>query len=208
MNTEKEKISRFILQVLPMPQQQAETIAELFKAKAFQKNDLLLKQGKICQEYYFLEDGYMRAFTYDLEENDVTTAFYSSSQIVCELSSFFKRIPSKENIQALSDCKSWYISFDELQLIFHRMPEFREFGRSILVNAVAGLKQRMLSTLHETAEERYSNLLLSNPGIFQHAPLKNIASYLGITDTSLSRIRKEFAKNKTDRSGPTYQAHG
>jgi hypothetical protein len=52
----------------------------------------------------------------------------------------------------------------------------------------------MLSTLHETAEERYGSLLRTNPDIFQHAPLKQIASYLGITDTSLSRIRKEFAR--------------
>jgi CRP-like cAMP-binding protein len=194
MNAAKEKITRFILNVLPMPQQQAETISGLFKEKDFDKNDIVFKHGKICNEYYYLEDGYMRAYTYDLEENDVTTAFYSSNQIVCELFSFFKRIPSKESIQALTDCKCWYITFDELQMIFHTMPEFREFGRTILINAIAGLKQRMLSTLHETAEERYSNLLLSNPEIFQHAPLKNIASFLGITDTSLSRIRKEFAK--------------
>jgi CRP-like cAMP-binding protein len=194
MNPAKEKITRFILNVLPMPQQQAETISELFKEKSFEKNDILFKHGRVCNEYYYLEEGYMRAYTYDLEKNDVTTAFYSSNQIVCELFSFFKRVPSKESIQALTDCKCWYITFDELQMIFHTMPEFREFGRTILINAIAGLKQRMLSTLHETAEERYSNLLVSSPDIFQHAPLKNIASYLGITDTSLSRIRKEFTK--------------
>jgi CRP-like cAMP-binding protein len=196
MNPEKGKISRFILNVLPMPQQQADSIAALFKEKAIEKDDVLLKNGKVCNEYYFLEDGYMRAYTHDLDGNDVTTAFYSSNQIVCELFSFFKRIPSRETIQALSDCKCWYITYDELQNIFHAMPEFREFGRAILINAIAGLKQRMMSTLHQTAEERYSNLLLSSPEIFQHAALKNIASYLGITDTSLSRIRKDFAKRK------------
>ena len=194
MSLQKEKISQFILNVLPMPIQQAETIAELFKEKIVEKDDIVLKSGKICNEYYFLERGYMRAYTHDLDGNDVTTAFFSSNQIVCELFSFFKRIPSKEIILALSDCKCWYITYDELQMIFHTMPEFREFGRAILINAIAGLKQRMLSTLHQTAEERYSNLLLSNPEIFQHAALKNIASYLGITDTSLSRIRKEFGR--------------
>jgi hypothetical protein len=74
------------------------------------------------------------------------------------------------------------------------MPEFREFGRTILVNAYAQLKQRMLAMIQETAEQRYAYLLQTNPDIFQHAPLKNIATYLGITDTSLSRIRKEFSK--------------
>ena len=188
------KLGQFIRQIFPMPLQQADAIVSLFKFRTFDKNEFLLKQGRSCNEYFFLEDGYMRAYTYDLDGNDVTTAFYSGNQVVCELFSFFKRIPSKENIQALSDCGTWFITFDELQQVFHAMPEFREFGRAILVNAYAGLKQRMLSTLHETAEERYSNLLRSNPDIFNHAPLKNIASYLGITDTSLSRIRKEYTK--------------
>lgn len=196
MNKTPEKLGQFIRQIFPMPLQQAEAIVSVFKFRTFDKNEFLLKQGRSCNEYFFLEDGYMRAYTYDLDGNDVTTAFYSGSQVVCELFSFFKRVPSKENIQALSDCDAWFITFEELQQVFHAMPEFREFGRAILVNAYAGLKQRMLSTLHETAEERYSNLLSSNPDIFNHAPLKNIASYLGITDTSLSRIRKEFAKSR------------
>jgi len=74
------------------------------------------------------------------------------------------------------------------------MPEFREFGRLNIINLYGILKQRMLSMLQETAEQRYSNLINSNPEVLQHVPLKYIASYLGITDTSLSRVRKEFTK--------------
>jgi CRP-like cAMP-binding protein len=194
MGQDPGKLSQFIRNIFPMPLSQAGEIVSLFKPRSFEKNEWLLKQGRPCNEYYFLEEGYMRAYTFDLDGNDVTTAFYSGNQIVCELFSFFKRIPSKENIQALSHCDTWYITFEELNGVFHAMPEFREFGRSILVNAYSGLKQRMLSMLHETAEERYGNLLRNNPDIFNHAPLKNIASYLGITDTSLSRIRKEFSR--------------
>jgi len=76
------------------------------------------------------------------------------------------------------------------------MPQFREFGRTILINTYALLKQRTLSMIRKTAEERYVHLLETNPDIFQYAQLKNIASYLGVTDTSLSRIRREFSKNK------------
>lgn len=74
------------------------------------------------------------------------------------------------------------------------MPEFREFGRSILINAYVALKQRMLSSLHETGEQRYKNLITAAPEIFQNVSLKHVASFLGITDTSLSRIRKDFSK--------------
>lgn len=195
MNTERQQLLQFILSVFPMPLQAAESIAGRFTEKTFKRQDLLLRQGRVCQEYYYLEQGYSRAFTHDLEGNDVTTAFYGPGEVVCELFSFFKRIPSKENIQALADCKTWYLEFDELQDVFHGMPQFREFGRTILIHFYANLKSRMLGMLQQTAEERYVQLLQTNPGIFKHAALKQIASYLGITDTSLSRIRKEFAKN-------------
>ena len=172
----------------------AEEIAGQFKNKNISKNQFQLLEGKICNEYLFLDKGFMRAFAHDTEGREVTTNFFSSGTIMFEVSSFFNRTRSKENILALTDCEGWYITYKELNDLFHSLPEFREFGRSILVKGFTELKTRMLSIITETAEERYALLLSSNPEIFQHAPLKNIASYLGITDTSLSRIRKEMAK--------------
>jgi CRP-like cAMP-binding protein len=191
----KNTIHRFLQSVYPMTDAHAGAIVEYFKEKTLAKNEMLFSKGKMCREYYFLEEGFIRAYTFDLEGNDTTTAFFSPGQVVCELFSFFKRIPSEENFQALTDIKTWYITYEELQHVFHAMPEFREFGRAILVNAYAALKQRMLGMIQRTAEQRYADLLQKAPDIFQHASLKNIASYLGITDTSLSRIRKEFAKS-------------
>jgi CRP-like cAMP-binding protein len=191
---ERQKLIDFIRQTFPMPLQDAEAIANGFSVKHFEKNELLVKEGKICNEYYFLDEGFARAFTHDIEGNDITTALYASNNVVCELFSFFKRVPSKESIQALTECKAWRLTFDELQDVFHSMVLFREFGRTILINSYASLKQRMLSALQETAEERYAHLIKTNPDVFQYVPLKHIATYLGVTDTSLSRIRKEFSK--------------
>ena len=136
----------------------------------------------------------MRAFAHNTEGDDVTTNFYSGNHVVFEVSSFFNRTISKENIQALTESEGWFITYEQLNKLFHALPEFREFGRHILVTGFASIKTRMLSIITDTAEERYERLLKTNPEIFQHAPLKYIASYLGVTDTSLSRIRKEFAK--------------
>jgi CRP-like cAMP-binding protein len=172
----------------------AEEIASVFSSKEIRKNEFLLKESRICNEYYFLEKGFIRAFANDIEGNDVTTNFYSSSQVVFEVNSFFNRVISKENYQAIVDCDGWYITYEQLNHLFHSMHEFREFGRSILVKGFSSLKIRMLSMITETAEQRYDALLKDNPEIFQHAALKHIASYLGITDTSLSRIRKEYSK--------------
>ncbi len=172
----------------------ASEIAATFAPKEIKRNDFLFKEGRICNDYYFLENGFIRSFAFDTEGNDVTTNFYSTGQVVFEVSSFFNRIPTKENYQAIIDCEGWHITYDQLNNLFHSLPEFREFGRSILVKGFAGLKTRMLSLITETAEQRYDTLLKTKPEIFEHAPLKHIASYLGITDTSLSRIRKEYSK--------------
>ena len=172
----------------------AEEIASLFSPKEITRNEFLAKEGRIFNDYFFLENGFIRSFAYDTEGNDVTTNFYSSGQVVFEVSSFFNRSISKENFQAIVDCEGWFITYDQLNHLFHSMHEFRDFGRSILVKGFSSLKTRMLSMITETAEQRYDTLLKTNPEIFQHAALKHIASYLGITDTSLSRIRKEYAK--------------
>ncbi|RYU96593.1 Crp/Fnr family transcriptional regulator [Emticicia agri] len=193
---EKNAICEFILKTYPMSQEQLASVVQYFKPKAFHKNDFVVEEGKICQFYCFMEEGFMRAYTYDHAGNEVTTALYSPNQIVCDLSSFFKQTPSQEYIQSLTNSRVWYITFDELQHAFHAMPYFREFGRLILVNSYTQLKQRMLSMLQETAEARYAKLMETNPVIFQKVPLKMIASYIGVTDTSLSRIRKEYAKNR------------
>jgi len=172
----------------------AEEIATHFSHKTIPKNGFHLTEGNHSNEYLFLEKGFMRSFAHDTEGAEVTTNFYSERQVVFEVSSFFNRTISRENIQALTDCEGWYITYEQLNMLFHSLPEFRDFGRSVLVKGFAALKNRMLSLITETAEERYAQLLKTAPEIFQHAPLKTIASYLGITDTSLSRIRKEFAK--------------
>ncbi|MBB6271665.1 CRP-like cAMP-binding protein [Pedobacter cryoconitis] len=192
----KETLIRFFQNTNLISFSSATEIAAQFSSKIILKNQFQLTAGKICDEYLFLEKGYLRAFANNTEGNEITTGFYSQGQIIFEVSSFFNRTRSQENIQALTDCEGWVINYEQLNNLFHTLPEFREFGRSILVKGYSELKNRMLSTITESAEVRYKQLLMAKPEIFQYVPLKNIASYLGITDTSLSRIRKEVSKRK------------
>jgi CRP-like cAMP-binding protein len=194
MHASKEKLIQFFRETNLVSMQKAEEFADHFQSKTFARNDFFLQQGKISDEYLYLENGCMRSFAYDTEGNDITTNFSTGNQIVFEVSSFFNRTASKENIQALTDSSGWFITYRELNELFHATPEFREFGRHILVRGFSSLKIRTLSMITETAEERYINTLKSYPEIFVYAPLKNIATYLGITDTSLSRIRRDFSK--------------
>jgi len=191
---DKTDLIHFIQKTFPVSTDKAVLIADRFKEKKIAKKEHVFMEGKVCNEFYFLHSGFVWSFTSDSNGNNITTNFYTPQQVVGEFFSFFKQVPAKENFQALTVCDTWYITFDDLQVAFHSMPEFREFGRSMLVSAYADLKERMLSMIHYTAEERYSQLVIHNPDIFKYAPLKNIASYLGITNTSLSRIRKDFSK--------------
>lgn len=191
---QKLALIQFIQQRSKASHQEIVEMAELFEEKTIAKGQFFLQAGTVSDEYFFMETGFMRAFTFDYDGNEVTTNFFRANGLVFEPASFFTRTPSKENIQALTPCSGYFIGFEQLNQLFHAMPAFREFGRGVLVNGFAALKQRTLSLINETAETRYQQLLQHNGEIFQHAQLKQIASYLGITDTSLSRIRREYAK--------------
>lgn len=192
----KESLVNYIQKILPMPVDKAEHITTFFTQKYYTKNDFLLKEGNVCAELHFIESGFLRSFVVDIDGNEVTTDFYGSNIFANDFLSFFKRIPSNENIQVLADCTTWMINYEDLQTCFHTIPEFREFGRMMLINNYSRLKERMFGMIQLTAEQRYGKLLTTHAEIFQNAPLKYIASYLGITDTSLSRIRKDITRSR------------
>lgn len=194
MNSERSSLIKFIKDTFPVTDYAAELIANNFHHKTLPKNTLTLQQGKINSDYIFLEDGFMRSYVFDTEGNEVITNIYKPKQMVFEVGSYFQRKPSKENIETITNCNTWVGEYESFQNLFHSLPEFREFGRAILVKGFISFKERTISMINENAQQRYKKLLNDSPEIFQHVPLKYIASYLGITDTSLSRLRKEFLK--------------
>lgn len=168
-------------------------------AKAHQKIEIakgsaLLKEGEIANEYFLLEKGIVRAFVHDYNNNEITTEFFVENEIVIVPASLFQRNSSQENVQAVTDCVLWKISFNDFQHLFHSVPGFSEWGRLWFTTQVFSLKQKSLDMVTQTATNRYLKLLKEKPQIIQNAPLKQIASFLGITDTSLSRIRKDLLK--------------
>jgi CRP-like cAMP-binding protein len=172
-----------------------EKILSQYKRMEFAKNDYLVKQGTTANYYYFMESGYARSYAIDLEGNDISTKFFSSTDIVIDWHSYFLRTKCREDIQAVTPCVAWKITFDDFMKLFS-IEAFREVGRTRLVNNYFELKNHTVSVIADPAKDRYLNLLKAKPDIVQNVPLKQIATYLGITDTSLSRIRKEIVDNK------------
>ncbi|MGL4631802.1 MAG: Crp/Fnr family transcriptional regulator [Leadbetterella sp.] len=190
----RASIQHFIQSTIPMPLEKAGILADKFEPLELAKNELILAENKISDFTYILESGIVRSYTLDTDGNEVTTNLYSPFCFVNDVLAFFKRQPATESFQTLTPCTLWRMSFEEVQANFHGIPEFREFGRMMLITNYSTLKERMLGMIKDTAEERYLKLMEKHPQIFHNVPLKIIASYLGITDTSLSRIRKEIAR--------------
>ncbi|WP_346237913.1 Crp/Fnr family transcriptional regulator [Niabella insulamsoli] len=174
--------------------QDIETLAAAHEKVVFEKGAVLLRKGKVANEYYILEQGLIRAFVYDYNNSEITTEYFTDDELVIAPASLFQRTPSQETLQALTDCTLWKISFDAFQILYHKVAGFSEWGRLWFTQQLFALKQRSLDMITETATHRYLKLVKEKPQIIQHVPLKQIASYLGVTDTSLSRIRKELLK--------------
>ena len=170
-----------------------EKILGAYEKKEFAKNDYLIREGIVGNFYYFVESGFARSYTIDLEGNDITTKFFSATDIVIDWHSYFLKTKCRENIQAITPCVVWKITFENFMKLFS-IEAFRDVGRTKLINNYFELKIHSVSIIADPAKERYLNLINQKPSIVQNVPLKQIATYLGITDTSLSRIRKEISK--------------
>jgi CRP-like cAMP-binding protein len=169
-------------------------ITDHFEERKFSKNEFFLSEGKVC-DFLYLAEGLMRAYTFDLKGNEVTTNFFGKSRQVYDHASFFLQTASEENIQAITECLGYSITFEKMNRLFHSIPEYREYGRGMLVKELVSYKKRTLAVINKTAEQRYEDLIRDDKEIFQFVQLKYIASYLGVTNSSLSRIRREFSKH-------------
>jgi CRP-like cAMP-binding protein len=177
-----------------LPESDLQSIMHLHKQVNFNKGDIILRSGCIANEYYLLEMGLVRAFVINYNEDEITTGFFTDGEIIISPPSLFQRIPSQETLQAVTDCIAWKIVFDDFQQLYHNLPGFREWGRLWFSQQLFSLKQRSLDMITETATNRYLKLIKEKPQVIQNVPLKQIATYLGVTDTSLSRIRKDIVK--------------
>jgi len=168
------------------------SIIRSHKKITFKKHETILQEGRISNAYYLIEEGLFRSFLIDFKGNEITTGFFVSNDILIEVASLFLHIPSKETIQALSDGVAWEIDFNTFQKLYRSIPGFTEWGRTWMTNQLFEAKSRAVKMYTQSASQRYLELMKEKPEIINNTPLKYIATYLGITDTSLSRIRKEI----------------
>jgi CRP-like cAMP-binding protein len=136
----------------------------------------------------FIEKGCLRVF-WKREHNDVTGWFAFEDEFFCEISSFIPQQPSTFAVQAIEDTTVYYITRTEMEELFAEVPIFETFIRKLWEQIIMHLITNKTSFQAETAEKRYANAS-KHPKLMERIPLKYLSSYLGITPSSLSRLRK------------------
>jgi CRP-like cAMP-binding protein len=154
------------------------------------KGSFLITEGKVCNHIYFLERGCLRGF-YNLDGKEISYWFAFENNFVTSFFSFITRKPGIENIQLLEDCTLWAVAYEDLQKLYAKHPDMERLGRIMHERYYVMLEERFLSNHFKEARERYDNLFTLAPHIVQRVPLGYVASYLGITQETLSRIRSK-----------------
>lgn len=166
-------------------------LCNISSAVNISKNKDLQPIGHTCKTIYFVEKGALRIYYYK-DGNDITESFEFENSIVARAESLFLGKPSKKAIQAIEDTSLIAIDAHKLFILFDSFPEIERLFRKILEQAYVKTINRLESIQFNTAEERYIHLLNMHKDILKRVPLKYIASYLGITQVSLSRIRSSM----------------
>ena len=152
------------------------------------KGEVLLEEGKTCKRLYFLSKGTIRTYFY-LKGRDITYWIYPDNAIVTSWNSYLLRKPSSEYIEATENCVVHSITYDQWQELFQKYPELERFGRLIMEETVALLDDFYKGYYFMSAKEKFELLTSVFPDVTQRANLGHIASMLGISQETLSRIR-------------------
>jgi len=166
-------------------------VKENFKEIVLAKNEFLVKHGNRCRHLYFLQQGALRGY-YTLEAKDITHWFAFENDFVTSFHSFTTGQPAVENIQLLEGSVLWAISRENLNALLNSFPEIEKLVRIIYENYYIRLEERFINSQFKSAAERYQNLLKQAPHIIERVPLGYIASFLGLSQETLSRIRSRI----------------
>ena len=165
-------------------------IQSLFVPKKFRKRQYILQEGEIAKCEYFITAGLTRTYEIDEKGLEHIVQFGLEDWWIGDLYSFLTETPSKFNIDCLDETMVLQISRPDLETLYKKVPATERHFRLLIQNAYIASTKRISSTLSKTAEERYDDFINRYPQIDQRVPNHQIASYLGITPQSLSRIRR------------------
>jgi CRP-like cAMP-binding protein len=184
------RLANYIKSLLDINDQDLNIILSNFSKKEFTKGSFILKHGQVASSYYFIASGALRIFS-DEEPDDKTLWIAFENEFIAELPSLKFQAPSNFNFQAIEDSTLIIIESVKMKQLYVQFPQWQAFGRQIWEKAFLRVVEHVLLLQNQNATERYKQAVLETEFIHR-VPLKYLSSYLGITQTSLSRLRKNI----------------
>ena len=176
--------------------EEATIIESLFSAKKFRKRQYLLQEGEIARYETFIVKGVTRTYEVDEKGQEHIVQFGLEDWWVGDLYSFLAEVPTCYNIDCLEDTEVLQITKSNLEIVYQKVPKMERHFRLLVQNAFIASTRRVAATLAKTALERYQEFIDKYPEIEQRVPNHQIASYLGITPQSLSRLRSQATSRR------------
>lgn len=176
--------------VSPMSEGLVWHLRSILKEQSIAKGKFLLTAGQVSRDICFISEGLLRCF-HEKNGKETSRWFMKEGDFICSISSFYDQVPSSEFIQAIESTQTFYITYQELQGIYSLFPEFERICRLLTEKYYQLWDQQLYAVLNQSALERYSWLLQYHPELVLRVPAKYLASYLGINEFTLSKIKME-----------------
>ena len=184
------ELENYIHTFFGVKQNDVSKIVTFFKPVQLKKGDFFLKTGMSANKLALVQSGMLREFV-EIEGKEITKWITSKGYFVVDLGSFVFCRSARWNIQALTDCELYLIDFIDYQKIGQAIPKWLELEKMFITKCFSILEERVLQHLSMSAEDRYRQLFQSNKELFNTVPLQYLASMLGMTPETLSRLRKK-----------------
>ncbi|HKK61564.1 MAG TPA: Crp/Fnr family transcriptional regulator [Bacteroidales bacterium] len=174
----------------PLTDEEIEEAMPLFKRMSLKRNKFFIREYQLSSRIAFVGSGILRSF-YSIQDKETTTFFLVPGSIAVALRSFVKKLPAFENIQAVVDSELLYITRDDLYSLYKESWKWQQVGRRIIEESYIEMEMRSITLQSQSASERYKNFSEEYKNILKSVPLHYVASYLGVSPETLSRIRKK-----------------
>ena len=184
-----DKLKIFLKNFADFEEEELDKIVGFFKPKSVKKNDILLHEGNVSREFYYVHSGCIRTFFIDKNGYEKTRYVMLDNQIGTTLSSFISQKPSIEFIEALDDTELLAISYQDFYRLINEIDNWKNFYQKILERAYSFQNKKIEALVTLTAKQRYEQLLTENPVFIQRLSNKVLASYLDMREETLSRLK-------------------
>lgn len=185
---------QFIKNYVSLPAENLADIAGRFRSRSLNKNDFLLREGETCRDLVFVQSGCLRLY-YIKDDIEISVWFAFEGSSAIEIYSFISEKPSEYFLQAIEDTEILFLPKTILNKLYQEYPGMQEMMRNFWEDVILNLIERFTALQKDSAEKRYLDLL-NKPGYLETIPQKYLASFIGVTPTSFSRIRKQIAIKK------------